>query len=123
MDSYVAYIEIHCDEYVNNKTIVSYEDFYIKSGVLDLVKTTSDGKYHYSNIQANEETIREIDDTLQHNLVKTKNKYSRMYKKNILESRAAMDRLIWAQKINNNVKSGFIKILLPQNEEDTEVTK
>lgn len=118
-------IVIDYTPFQKDKSIICYEDFYIKSGVYEyineMVKANNGKKYHYSNIQANETTINMIDELIEEHLVKTKNKYSKVFKEDYLKTMAAMDRLQWSPKINNTIRNDFIKIILPGNPEYTPV--
>lgn len=114
------------DNLFNDKKILSWEDVYIKTGILDHVKEINDketGKYHYKNVRANENTINKIDDFLLDNLLHTKNKYSRMYKEHYLKSKHAMDSLCWAPFSDEKIKDNVIVMLLPDNKDFTMQSK
>lgn len=125
MHNGIELISIDFEKLDKDMSIISYEDFYKETGILDYIKdiTNEDGKYHYSNIQANEFTINMIDDMLKRHLIKGKNKYSRMYKKNVLETMSAMDRLMWSPKRNNNIDSLVIKMITKDSDEYTEAVR
>lgn len=123
MEDDVIVILLNFDELIKNKNLLCYEDFYKETGIMNIVKDISnrEGKYHYQNIQANELTIKKIDDILRNNLINTKNKFSKMYKEKYLETVSAMDRLMWSPKIVNQIDENIIKIILPNNKDFAEV--
>lgn len=122
MNNGIEFIKIDFEKLDSDMSIISYEDFYEKTGILNYIKgiTNKEGKYHYSNIQANEFTINMIDDMLKTHLIKGKNKYSRIYKKNVLETMSAMDRLMWSPKRNNTIDNLTIKVITRDSGEYTE---
>ena len=115
------------DKTYKNKKILCYYDLYKNVGIMNdiekMIEKNEFKKYHYANIQANYNTILKLDSLIRDNLKKTKNKWSRMYKTNILESMAAMDALQWAPKINNDLENDQVLIILPNNKNFINVTK
>ena len=102
------------------KKPICYGDLFKQLGMVDLVqKILVDGKYHYANIRANSLTINILDTILKENLLKTKNRYSKMYRPKALESMSAFDRLMYAPKADESVPKNTIRVLLPNHKEYT----
>lgn len=110
-----------------DKKILCYSDLYTKVGIMNdiesMIKENKFKKYHYSNIQASYKTIIKLDSLIRNNLKTTKNKWSRIYTTNILETMAAMDTLQWAPKINEELKEDEILVILPNNKKFINVTE
>lgn len=102
------------------QTPICYGELFKKLGMEELITTLCvNGKYHYKNIRANKSTISFLDKTLEKNLITTKNKYSRAYKKEALKTMAQWDNLMYAPKIDERITDNVIRILLPTNKEYT----
>lgn len=111
----------------NNKKILSYEDLYENVNIMQDIKAMIEQnefkKYHYQNIQANYNTIMKCDELIRFNLIKTKNKYSRVYTEHYLKQMVAMDSLLWAPKTNNALEDNCILVILPGNKNFINITK
>lgn len=110
-----------------DKTLVCYADLYKKLGIflkLEELKVVShESKYHYKNVRANEKTITKIEAALKNNLIKTKNKWSKVYKETKLTSMAAWDSLMFAPFCDNKIKDDVIVVLDPTNKEYTKLSE
>ena len=80
-------------------------------------------KYHVDNIRCNSKTYDKIMQTLKYNVVKTKNKYSKMYKEQKLHSMVAFDSLMFGPSIREDIKDDYIKIILPGDKNYKNVKK
>ena len=68
-------------------------------------------------------TYDKIMQTLKYNVVKTKNKYSKMYKEQKLHSMVAFDSLMFGPSIREDIKDDYIKIILPGDKNYKNVKK
>lgn len=121
-------IIINIDENIfKDKKILCFCDLYQKLGINDYItqmtRANQFGKWHYKNIQANYETCQKLDKLIRNNLVETKNRYSKLYAKKILETMAAMDSLQCSPKISDDLIDDTIRIILPGDNNYTDVTK
>lgn len=113
-----TYEDFIIDSNVLNKKPTCYGELFKMLGIEELIQSLcTHGKYHYKNIRANDFTIEFLDNVLTENLIKTKNKYSRAYKKEALRTMASWDNLMYAPKIDNKVTTNVIRVLLPTNKE------
>ena len=112
------YKEFLIDDYILKQKPYCYGELFKALGMDILVRGLCiEGKYHYANIRANRSTIDSIDKMLTENLIKTKNKYSKLYRPKALESMSAFDRLMYAPKEDAVVKDNVIRVLLPNHSE------
>lgn len=121
-----VYFNIDSNVFTSDKIPVCYNDFYVKTGVsikIDEIRTKNiNGKYHYKNIRANKKTIEKIENSLRSNLINTKNKWSKVYKKDKLSSMASWDFLMFAPFVDDSVPDDKIMVLEPAHKEFIEVT-
>ena len=105
------------------KTVNCYGELYKELGIEDYIKDkiVTDQKYHYKNIRANTYTIRLIEDNLKHNLTTKKNKWTKMFKKEKLDSMFAFDALMFSPYIDETVPNATIRIILPSNKKFVEL--
>ena len=102
----------------SSKKPICYGELFSILGINDLIRPfCKDGKYHYANLRANYTTILWLNNILATNLVKTKNKYSQIYKDAILYSISNFDSLFHAPKTDNTIKDYRIRVLLPTHKE------
>lgn len=102
------------------KKPLCYGDLFKELGMVNLIEElTIGGKYHYANIRANKLTVDILDSVLKENLCKTKNKYSKMYRKHALENMSAFDRLMYAPKEDESIPNNIIRVLLPNHKNFT----
>lgn len=110
-----------------DKTLVCYSDLYKKLGLFskleELKVSNNESKYHYKNVRANEKTITKIGLALKDNLINTKNKWSRIYKKTKLGSMAAWDSLMFAPFSDEKIKDDTIVILAPTDKDYTKFSE
>lgn len=101
----------------SDKKIYCFGDLYQKLGldqyIEQMKKSNEFNNYHVDNIRCNSKTYTKIMQMLKHNLIKTKNKYSRMYKEPKLHSMIAFDSLAFGPSIKEDVEDNCIKIILP----------
>lgn len=118
---------INYDNMKNDKTILTFQDFYIKTGVMlsieKIVETSQYHKYHYKNLRANKNTCLKIRELLKHNLLNTKNKYKRMYKEKYLLNMLAVDDLYWGPYVDDSINDDKIIVLLPTHKDFVIVTE
>ena len=113
-----TYKDFTINNTVLNRKAVSYGDIFVKSGLYEYILSNyPDGKYHYKNIRANSSMVNLLDTTLETNLIKTKNKYSKFYKEKALKYMAAFDRLMYAPFIDETVPDNTLRMLLPNHKE------
>lgn len=113
-----TYKDFIIDDTVLNKKAVSYGDIFVKAGLHEyILNNYPDSKYHYKNIRANSSTVSLLDTTLETNLIKTKNKYSKFYKEKALKYMAAFDRLMYAPFVDETVPDNTLRMLLPNHKE------
>lgn len=115
-----VYINI-TDEVFDNKKIYCFEEFYEALGLTPYIQKMQEAnnniQYDVRNIQCNSQTHYIICQFLKYNLLKTKNKYKRMYSDKALNSSLAFDSLAYSPKINENVTTNQIRVILPGNKE------
>ena len=112
------YKEFVVDSYILKQKPFCYGELFKALGMDILVKDLcTNGKYHYANIRANKATIESFDKMLKENLIKTKNKYSKLYRPKALESMSSFDCLMYAPKEDNTVADNIIRVLLPNHKE------
>ena len=105
------------------KAVNCYGELYKELGIDDYIKNkiVTDQKYHYKNIRANTYTIRLIEDNLKHNLTTKKNKWTKMFKKEKLDSMFAFDALMFSPYVDETVPNATIRIILPSNKKFVEL--
>lgn len=120
-----TYKEFNVKKLYNNNKLYSWEDIFKETNILETIKNlnTSNSKYHYNNIRANEKTINKLDDMLLNNLIETKNEYSKVYTKEYLRKKHSMDSLCFAPSIDETIGDNIIKLLLPNNKDFINVDK
>lgn len=121
-------VYIHLPESIfKDKKILSYEDFYKKSGILEYTekmrKENKYNTYHVDNVRANNETQQKILAFITNNLITTKNKYSKMYTEKKLRVNISFEALIFGPSTDESVKNNYIKILKPFNKQYKLVTE
>lgn len=114
-------------EILNNKRNICYGELFknteIKKYIDILINSSEIKKYHYKNIQANEQTILNLEKVMKKHLLTTKNKWSKLYKTKKLESIFSFDCLMYAPYKNDNIPNNKIKILLPGHKDFIYITK
>ena len=121
-------VYIHLPESIfKDKKILSYEDFYKKSGVLEYTekmrKENKYNTYHVDNVRANNKTQQRILAFITDNVVNTKNKYSKIYTEKKLRTNISFESLIFSPSTDESVKDNYIKILKPFNKQYKQVTE
>lgn len=115
------------DSIYSDKKIYCFAELYEKLGlnkyIEQMKKSNEFDKYHVDNIRCNSKTYAKIMQTLKYNIVKTKNKYSKMYKEPKLHSMVAFDSLMFGPSIREDVKDDYIKIILPGDKNYKNVKK
>lgn len=105
------------------KTVNCYGELYKELGIEDYIKNkiVINQKYHYKNIRANSYTIKFIEDNLKHNFMTKKNKWTKLLKKEKLDSMFAFDALMFSPYIDETIPNTIIRIILPSNKEYVEI--
>ncbi len=121
-------IHIYLPESIfKDRKILSYEDFYKKSGVLEYTekmrKENKYNTYHVDNVRANNKTQQRILAFITDNVVNTKNKYSKIYTEKKLRTNISFESLIFSPSTDESVKDNYIKILKPFNKQYKQVTE
>ena len=106
------------DSIYSDKKIYCFAELYEQ-----MKKSNEFDKYHVDNIRCNSKTYDKIMQTLKYNVVKTKNKYSKMYKEQKLHSMVAFDSLMFGPSIREDIKDDYIKIILPGDKNYKNVKK
>lgn len=101
--------------------LLCYGDLYDKSGIVEFInkigKEDKLGKYHYKNIRASRKTIEYVENIMGDNIINTKNRFSKFYKKDYLKTRIAWDNFNFAPFTDNTIVYGKIRIILPKNKD------
>lgn len=121
-------VYIHLPESIfKDRKILSYEDFYKKSGVLEYTekmrKENKYNTYHVDNVRANNKTQQRILTFITDNVVNTKNKYSKIYTEKKLRVNISFESLVFSPSTDESVKDNYIKILKPFNKQYKQVTE
>ena len=115
------------DSIYSDKKIYCFAELYEKLGldkyIEQMKKSNEFDKYHVDNIRCNSKTYDKIMQTLKYNVVKTKNKYSKMYKEQKLHSMVAFDSLMFGPSIREDIKDDYIEIILPGDKNYKNVKK
>lgn len=115
------------DSIYSDKKIYCFAELYEKLGldkyIEQMKKSNEFDNYHVDNIRCNSKTYDKIMQTLKYNVVKTKNKYSKMYKEQKLHSMVAFDSLMFGPSIREDIKDDYIKIILPGDKNYKNVKK
>lgn len=113
-------IEITSD-LLKNKKIYSFLDFYeqpdIKKHLDKIIAKTNEEYFFVGNLRCNSKTIEKIKKYIKHNLCKTKNKYSRMFKQERLDIICAMDFLNYSPTTDETVPDDFLIALKPNHKD------
>lgn len=111
----------------NDKKIYCFGELYEKLGldtyIEEMKKSNEFNKYHVDNIRCNSKTYTKIIQMLKYNLIKTKNKYSKMYKEPKLNTMVAFDALAFGPSIKEDIENDCIKVILPGNKDYKNVKK
>lgn len=107
-----TYIDLDVSSIYTDNKVYLYQDIYTK---INFFKCIAKGPYHYKNVRANEQTIKLLNEKLEHNLFKTKNKYKRNYTDKYLQKIYGMDILVYAPYTDNSIPNNKIRIILPNN--------
>ncbi|MBR2240134.1 MAG: hypothetical protein IKO49_01100 [Bacilli bacterium] len=115
------------DVIYSDKKIYCFGDLYQKLGldkyIEQMKKSNNFNKYHVDNIRCNSKTYTKIMQMFKYNLIKTKNKYSKMYKEPKLHSMIAFDALAFGPSIKDDIEDNYIKVILPGDKNYRNVKK
>lgn len=120
--------EINISEAIySDKHIYCFGDLYEKLGINKFIEEmkakNTFNKYHIDNIRCNSITYNKLMEMFKYNLIKTKNKYSKTYKEPKLRTMIAFDSLAFGPAIREEVKTNYIKVILPGDKEYRTVIK